>query len=67
MDTANIQTLMSTPIKVTLTLAEVLKVKPKLWKNIIACLDKMGVLVPEVKPIQRPKDVVGKVKCEPIL
>ena len=28
-DTANIQALMSTPIKVTLTLAEILKIKPK--------------------------------------
>ena len=34
MDTANIQALMSTPIKVTLTLAELLKVKPELWQEI---------------------------------
>ena len=44
MDTANIQTFMSTPIKVTLTFAEVLKVKPVLWKEVTTCLDKMGVL-----------------------
>ena len=51
MDTANIQTLMSTPIKVTLTLAEILKVKLKLWQELTTCLDKMGVPMPEFKPI----------------
>ena len=61
MDIANVQTLMLTPIKVTLTLAEILKVKPKLWQEITTCLDKMGVPVPEFKPIQMPKEVIGKV------
>ena len=55
MDIANIQTLMSTPIKVTLTLAETLKVKPKLWHEVTLCLEKMGILVPELKPILMPK------------
>ena len=65
MDTVNIQTLMSTPIKVTLTLVEVLKVKPEVWQEVTTCLVRMGVLVPEFKPII-PREVVGKVKCEPI-
>ena len=51
MDTANIQTLMSTPIKGTLTFAEILKVKPELWQEVTTCLEKMGVLVPDFKPI----------------
>ena len=51
MDTANIQSLMPTLIKVTLTMEEVLKVKLELWQEITTCLDKMGVLVPDFKPI----------------
>ena len=46
MDIANMQASMSTPVKVTLTLVEVLKVKPRLWQEITTCLDKMGVLAP---------------------
>ena len=66
MDTVNIQTLMSTPIKVTLTLVEILKVKLELWQEVTTCLDKMGVPAPEFKPIWMPREVVGKVKCETI-
>ena len=66
MDTTNIQTLMSLPIKVELTLAEVLKVKLELWQEVTTCLEKMGVLVLEFKPIQMPKEVVKKLKCEPV-
>ena len=43
MDMANIQNFMSTPVMVTLTLAEVLKVKPKLWQEITTCLGQMGI------------------------
>ena len=45
-DTANIQALMSTPIKVTLNLAEILRIKHELWHEVTACLEKVGVLVP---------------------
>ena len=51
MDVANIQTFMSLPIKVILTLAEVLKVKLELWQEVTKCLEKMGVPVSKVKPI----------------
>ena len=37
---------MSTPVKVTLPLADVLKVKPELWKDVVGCLQKMGICVP---------------------
>ena len=57
---------MSTPIKVSLTLEKILKVKPKLWHEVTACLGKMGVPLMDLKPIHMPKEVVGKVKCEPI-
>ena len=64
MDTANIQTFMSTPVMVTLTLAEILKVKPKLWQEVTTCLGQEGVQKIKTKPNQMPRDGVGKVKCE---
>ena len=66
MDTANIQTFMSTPIMVTLTLAEVLKVKPELWQEVTTCLGHEGVQRIKTKSNQMPGDGVGKVKCEPV-
>ena len=33
MDTANLQILMSTPVKVSMKLAEILKAKPELWQD----------------------------------
>ena len=66
MDTTNIQTFMSTPVMVTLTLAEILKVKPKLWQEIITCLGQEGVQKIKTKLNQMPGDGVGKVKCEPV-
>ena len=58
---------MSTPIKVTLTSTELLKVKSKLWQKITSCLGKMGVLVPELKPIQAIKESIKRsAKCEPV-
>ena len=44
LDTANLQALLSTPVKVTLPLvANVLKVKPALWQEVIKCFTKMGI------------------------
>ena len=40
---ANLQMLISTPIKVSLTLAEILKVKLEMWQEVTTCLDKMGI------------------------
>ena len=59
MDIANLQTLMSTPIKVTLTLANLLKVKPTLWHEITSCLGNMGVSILELKFIQTTKECSG--------
>ena len=61
-NTANIQTFMSTPIMVTLTLAEVLKVKPELWQEITTCLGQMGIQEKETKANQESTEVVRKVK-----
>ena len=41
MDTANLQILMSTPVKVSMKLAKILKAKPKLWQEVTTCLNKM--------------------------
>ena len=66
MDIANIQTFMSTPVMVTLTLAEALKVKPKLWQEVTTCLGQVGFQRIKTKPNQMPGDGVEKVKCEPV-
>ena len=66
MDIANIQTLMSTPIKVALTLADILKVKPKLWKQVKMCVGKVSVPMPNWKPIQMTKEMVKQGKRKPI-
>ncbi|MCO5595831.1 hypothetical protein L7F22_049882 [Adiantum nelumboides] len=42
LDTANLQALLSTPAKVTLTMAEILKVKPELCQEVTTCLNKDG-------------------------
>ena len=57
MDTTNIQALMSTAIMVTLTLAELLKVKPELWNEITFCLGKMGALIPKFKSYPINKEI----------
>ena len=65
MDIVNLQNLLSTLVKVTLTLADLLKVKPELWHEITSFLGKMGVPVPKLKPIQMNKELVKKAtKCE---
>ena len=68
MHTENMQSLLSTPLKVTLTLAKFLKVKPKLWQEVTMCLKKMGIYMPNEKFIETIKEtkVAKNVKCEPI-
>ena len=46
LDMENLHALISTPVKVTLPLAGVLKVKPDLWKDVLGCLQKMGITIP---------------------
>ena len=48
MDTTNLQILMSTPVKVSMTLAKILKTKPELWQEVTTCLNKMGVPIIEM-------------------
>ncbi|MCO5585805.1 hypothetical protein L7F22_039737 [Adiantum nelumboides] len=46
MDTQVLQELMSTLVRCTLTIAELLKVKPQMWKEVGRCLEKMGIQNP---------------------
>ena len=46
LDLVNLSALMSAPIKVTLPLADVLKVKPELWKDVGKMLRRLGVKLP---------------------
>ena len=59
LDTPTLQNLLSTPIKCTLTIAELLKVRPQVWDDIGLCLEKMGIKGPrkmlekEIKQIEK--------------
>ena len=45
-DSTNLQALLSTPVKVSLPLADVLKVRPELWQEVVKCMKKMGIETP---------------------
>ena len=64
MDIANLQILMSTPVKVSMTLAKILKAKPELWQEVTTCLNNMGVPITEMDPIHTEEKVQRGVKCE---
>ena len=52
MDSQGLQEILSTPVKCTLTVAELLKVRPHIWKDIGRCLEKMGIKTP-IKTMER--------------
>ena len=69
LDMTNLHALLSTQVKITLPLADVLKIKPELWKEVLDCLKKMGILVPMHMTTmdgitQSKKD--DKIKSEPV-
>ena len=64
-DIPNLTALMSAPIKFTLPLAEVLKIKPELWKEVGKYLQKMGIDVP-VTDIPTLHSDLAKQKYEPV-
>ena len=45
-DMINLSALLAAPIKCTLPLADILRVKPELWKDVGKCLEKMGIHIP---------------------
>ncbi len=42
-DSKGLTDILSTPIKCTITLAELLRIKPQLWGTVDSCLAKMGI------------------------
>ena len=64
MDTQGLQELLSTRVRCTLTMAELLKVKKHMWKEVGKCLEKMGIKNPieilekEVKDWDKTKENV---------
>ena len=65
---ANLQALLSTPVKVLLPLVDVLKVRPKLWHEVVKFLSKVGIEMLLVQELRETMvvDPVNKVKCEPV-
>ena len=65
---ANLQALLSTPVRVSLPLEDVLKVRPKLWHEVVKCLRRMGIEMPLVPGLRETMvvDPMKKVKCEPV-
>ena len=66
MDTANFHILMSALVKVSMTLAKILRAKPQLWQEVTTCLNKMGIPIIEMEPIHAREKVQKGVKCEPL-
>ena len=68
LDSANLQVLLSTPIKVSLPLAKVLKVRPKMRLEIMKFLKRMGVELPPCKNMSETivANSIKGVKCDPI-
>lgn len=60
LDIANLTALMSAPIRCTLPLADVLKVRPELWKELGQQLRKLGVDLPTTKTIPILKEKAKK-------
>ena len=42
----NMRSLMATPVNCTISLAELLKLRPNMWKDLESCLGKLGVKDP---------------------
>lgn len=59
LDVENLSALMAAPIQCTLPLANVLKVRIDLWKDVGKCLRKMGIMVPVSNSIPNIKEEKG--------
>ena len=65
LDVSNLSNLLATPIKCTLPLADILRVKLELWEGGAKCLEKMGIEVPNGEFLELKGDHV-KPKCKPV-
>ena len=52
MDSQGLQEFLSASVRCTLTIAELLKVRPQMWRELGQCLQKMGIKSP-IKTIER--------------
>ena len=43
LDTTNLRTLLTTPVHCTITLADLLKLRPEMWNELGQCLEKLGI------------------------
>ena len=67
MDTTTLHALLSAKVKVTMTLAKVLKKRPELWLEVVKSLKKMGIHLPSVDAIQKVvKETKLNVRCEQV-
>ena len=56
LDATNLHALLSTPIRVTLPLADVLRVKPELWEGIARAFKQTGVKIPSCEKLNSTND-----------
>ena len=64
-DTTTLHALLSVKVKVTMTLAEVLKRRPELWLEVVKSLKKMGIHLPSADVIKRVvKQAKPNMRCE---
>ena len=66
LDIANLTALMSAQIRCTLPLADVLKVRPELWKELERQLRKLGVDLPISEQLPIEKEIKKKRNFEPV-
>ena len=58
LDTRGLIEILSTPVTCTITLAELLRIKPEMWVNVGECLKKFGIK----NPAQRIKEGLDEIK-----
>ena len=65
---ANLQALLSTPVRVSLPLVDQLKVRPELWHEVVKSLKRMGIELPLIKEFRETMVIepTKRVKCEPV-
>ena len=63
---ADLQALLSIPIRVSLPLADVLNVRPELWHEVVKCLRRMGMEMPLFQEMREGMvvDLLKKIKCK---
>lgn len=68
LDATNLHALLSTLVRVTMPLADVLKVKPELWEGITKAFEHMGIRIPshEMSKSTNESEQQKRVNCKPV-